>query len=206
MWEANAEQESLEARQIRRKASSPFADKPCKRGTGMSSCQRKQGAWGRGTKQFPDLWCTIRIFDRAIRITWDTVDPFLLSLSRLKKFLGATCVSGIQILNTQKVKGAQACHGYCDWEKCCGIAWRNVLVAMESKICLLISAERIDLRVLPLFIWGGWGWRLHIYKMEINDTSCLTNCLSYHRYKNWKLLRDRLWWKNIYSLWHNGDF
>lgn len=44
------------------------------------------------------------------------------------------------------------------------------------------------------------------YKMEINNNSCLTNCLSSRRHKNWKLLRDRLWWKNIYSLWHNCDF
>lgn len=88
---------------------------PCKREPGMSSCQRMWGAWGRGTKHFPDLWCALGISDRAIRITWATVDPFLLSLSKLRRFLGATCVFGIRILNSRKVKGAGACHGYCIW-------------------------------------------------------------------------------------------
>lgn len=96
------------------------------------------------------IYCAAEIFNWAVRITWDTVDPFLLSLSRLKRFLGSTCVSGIWILNAQKAKGEWACHEYCIWQKNHAIAGKNVLTAMESKPHSLVRAERAGLRVPPL--------------------------------------------------------
>lgn len=75
-----------------------FSVKPCSGELGWALV-REGRSWARGTKQYLDLLCAAEIFDRAIRITWETVDPFLLSLSRLKSFLGTTCASGIWTLN-----------------------------------------------------------------------------------------------------------